>query len=467
MQKKYNGRDLIALGYVPSQWFKEALMYLNSNELSEEERDEYLKKISWTPPTLEPFKVAKTYFKNIELNDNILCSEESKQNVRNVIETMDILMKTPTVVTGAIMPDACLAGALGQIPVGGICVTRNAIHPSMHSADICCSMYATMFENVDEKKLLDIAESVTHFGPGGRKTPLRNLPGYLYDSILNNKFLNSERSVKLAKTHFGTQGDGNHFLFVGHSKNTNKIALITHHGSRGFGALLYKKGMQIAETFRRRISPKTPQLNAWIPFDTLEGKEYWDALQIIREWTKWNHKVIHDTIHMKYLEKYGTMGEDYSFWNEHNFVFRDNNLFYHAKGATPLTDQFVPDSYNGLRIIPLNMKDGILIVSGTENENNLGFAPHGAGRNMSRTAHKKTKQNMTINEVFEQETKGLDIRFFSKQIDITELPSAYKDAGIIEREIKEFKLGEVIDRIVPYGCIMAGDWKRGYVRERI
>lgn len=43
------------------------------------------------------------------------------------------------------------------------------------------------------------------------------------------------------------------------------------------------------------------------------------------------------------------------FWNEHNFVFKDSNKFYHAKGATPLEDKFVRDSYNGLRLIPLNM----------------------------------------------------------------------------------------------------------------
>ena len=79
-------------------------------------------------------------------------------------------------------------------------------------------------------------------------------------------------------------------------------------------------------------------------------------------------------------------------------------MFYHAKGATPLDDVFVPDSSDGLRLIPLNMSEPVLIVRGDTTENNLGFAPHGAGRNMSRTKHKKCHAHKTIEEIFSEET---------------------------------------------------------------
>ena len=36
--------------------------------------------------------------------------------------------------------------------------------------------------------------------------------------------------------------------------------------------------------------------------------------------------------------------------------------------------------------------------------------------------------DMTIEEIFHIETQGLDVRFFSKEVDISELPSAYKNA---------------------------------------
>ncbi|MCP3928914.1 MAG: hypothetical protein GY705_07425 [Bacteroidetes bacterium] len=147
------------------------------------------------------------------------------------------------------------------------------------------------------------------------------------------------------------------------------------------------------------------------------------------------------------------------FWNEHNFVFKDGDTFYHAKGATPLADKFVPDSKDGLRLIPLNMREPVLIVKGETTKNNLGFAPHGAGRNIFRSQHIRNNSNRTIEDIFQEETSGLDIRFYSCHIDISELPSAYKNAKNVQEQMKEFGLGEVVDEILPYVCIMAGNWK--------
>ena len=131
---------------------------------------------------------------------------------------MESLMKTPTIVNGAIMPDACPTGE-GQIPVGGVVVAKNSIHPAMHSADICCSVMLTNFGKIDPKTVLDVAQSVTHFGGGGREE-FSDLPVELEKRITDNWFLNNEKSINLAKQHLGTQGDGNHFLFIGISKNS-------------------------------------------------------------------------------------------------------------------------------------------------------------------------------------------------------------------------------------------------------
>jgi RNA-splicing ligase RtcB len=118
----------------------------------------------------------------------------------------------------------------------------------------------------------------------------------------------------------------------------------------------------------------------------------------------------------------------------------------------------MPDS-TGPRLIPLNMSEPILIVEGKTTKNNLGFAPHGAGRNLSRTQHRKSKIG-TVTDIFNEETTGLDIRFFSNEIDITELPSAYKNAETLRSQMDDFGLGEVIDEVLPYGCIMAGNWQK-------
>ena len=441
------GKKLIELGYKPGKWFKKAIEYANKYHLEGDELLNFLEQVK--PPPVLPI-----HDEPLNFRVNIKAENDLEQiNVDAVLETMNKVMRTPTVVDGAVMPDACPSGPSGTIPVGGVVVARNAIHPGMHSADICCSVMLTNFGNVEPKKVLDAAHKSTHFGPGLRTGHDQYLlPKEIFEAFLQNPLLNSERSLSLAQTHLGTQGDGNHFLFVGQSEKTGNTMMITHHGSRGVGALLYKTGMKLAEKYRKELSPETLTANAWIPFDTKDGENYWAALQIIRQWTKQNHIAIHQATG----EKLNIDAQD-RFWNEHNFVFKEGDLFYHAKGATPLDDKFVPDS-NGLRLIPLNMAEPVLIVQGETNENNLGFAPHGAGRNTSRSGHKRSLSHLTKEEVFLNETADLDVRFFSKHIDISELPSAYKNADSVRAQMDEFDLGEVVDEVIPYGCIMAGDW---------
>lgn len=443
-----SGKEIIAMGFKPGKWFPQAIEHINSNNLSETEVVIYLAQFK-PAPTIDLLE------KPADLIINIKAENELEViNVTSVTKSMQTLMKTPTIVGGAIMPDACPTGPEGTVPVGGIVIAKNAIHPGMHSADICCSVMLTDFGKAAPKEVLDAAHSITHFGPGGRDRDTQfRFPMDLLAEIQANPFLNNQKCISAARAQLGTQGDGNHFLFVGKSKSTGNTMLITHHGSRGFGANLYSRGMKIAEQFRQEISPATLKQNAWIPFETAEGKAYWEALQIVRKWTKLNHEVLHDAT----LEKLGIDKEN-RFWNEHNFVFKDGDLFYHAKGATPLDKKFMPD-ITGPRLIPLNMSEPVLIVEGKTTENNLGFAPHGAGRNVSRTQHRKSKTG-TVNEIFEKETKGLDIRFFSNEIDITELPSAYKNAATVRNQMEDFGLGKVIDEVLPYGCIMAGNWQK-------
>lgn len=371
-------------------------------------------------------------------------NDEELENIISVEETMNVVMKTPTVVRGAIMPDACPSGNIGHIPVGGLVVTENAIHPSMHSADICCSVMITGYGNNEPKRILDIVHDLTEFGSGPRRKNHKfEISNDLFDRICQNKFFN-ERAKGMAKSHLGTQGDGNHFAFVGKSKNTGETCLVTHHGSRGLGAALYKEGMLCAEKWRKRLCPSLPSINAWIPFDTEDGREYWNALQLVREWTKLNHEVLHFGIRdkVKYVSKL-------HFWNEHNFIFKKDNLFYHAKGSTPMLDM-IPDNDTGLRLIPLNMAQPILIVSNNE-KNELGFAPHGAGRNLSRTNFIKKKLNI------QDEINGLDVRFYFDNPDKSEFPSAYKNADWLKEQILKYNLCNIEDEIFPYGCIMAGN----------
>src|SRR5262245_5646664 len=448
------GKTLIGWGYRPGPWFAEAIAAAEAARASGADEAAIRAIVDrFTPPALQSVPLRD---KSLPYTLNIRPEEpEDADNIASVERHMTDLMRVPTLVAGAVMPDACPSGgAPGTIPVGGVVAAKEAIHPGMHSSDICCSMALSVFAETDPTALLDAGMQVTHFGGGGRRhTHGIAPPEALLAEFAQNKFL--AMTTDAAAKHFGTQGDGNHFFYVGRLASTGQVALVTHHGSRKPGALLYKAGMDMAESYRRRLSPETPAHNAWIPFETDEGRAYWDALQLIRTWTKKNHFAIHDAV----ARHLGLKVKD-RFWNEHNFVFRKSDgLFYHAKGATPPWAGFAADS-SGLTLIPLNMAEPILVTRGLDAGNGLGFAPHGAGRNFSRSAYMRRHAGKTEEQMVAEQTKGIDARFFCGIPDVSELPGAYKSAAVVRRQIAGYCLAEVVDTIEPVGSIMAGDWQR-------
>lgn len=449
-QPTLTGKHLVDLGYTPGKWFAAALAEANAAGASSPQAIRAIADRHAPPPVLR-------------LRGGVpvaALTSETGGNLDAVLRSMEEMARTPTVEAAVVMPDACPAGPLGTITVGGVARTRGAIHPGMHSADICCSMMVTDFGAVAPGELLDAVHRITHFGPGGRRGgDLRPLPPALAARIRGNRFTQGEKAVAAAHQHMGTQGDGNHFAFVGLSERTGNTVLVTHHGSRGFGALVYKAGMAAAEAARRQLSPETLPANAWLPADSAEGEAYWEALQMVREWTRLNHLAIHDALPFEAQDR---------LWNEHNFVFRDGDDFIHAKGATPVDRRFVPDS-DGRMAIPMNMAQPVLIVTAGENPDAMGFAPHGAGRMMSRTAHIRALREEfgdarglspnSVDAIMAREAPGLDVRFFCGRPDVSELPSAYKDAGRVQADMERFDLARVVDRILPHGTIMAGDWE--------
>ncbi len=447
------GKTLRAWGYEPGRWFAAAIAAAEAVRRAGGSEAEVRAAVEQhAPPPRTPLRAtgALAYRLNIAPED-----PDEVANVAGVERHMAELMRVPTIRAGAVMPDACPAGsASGTIPVGGVVAAENAIHPGMHSADICCSVAVSVLGNVDPAALLDAGMRLSHFGGGWRPRGQQiKPPAEILARFESNAFLKERTSDAIE--HFATQGDGNHFFFVGRLKSTGAIALVTHHGSRRPGAMLYKTGMATAEKFRQQLSPETPPHNAWIPAESREGEAYWTALQTIREWTKANHFAIHDRV----VDALGCNIAD-RFWNEHNFVFRKSDgLFYHAKGATLAWSDFAADS-SGLTLIPLNMAEPILIARGCDADNGLGFAPHGAGRNLSRSAFLRRHAGMGEGELVAAQTKGLDVRFFCGIPDLSELPGAYKSAATVRRQIAHYGLAEVVDEIAPIGCIMAGDWQR-------
>jgi RNA-splicing ligase RtcB len=100
------------------------------------------------------------------------------------------------------------------------------------------------------------------------------------------------------------------------------------------------------------------------------------------------------------------------------------------------------------------------VASQRDRTDALGFSPHGAGRNMSRTRYLREVIGARAEaDVMTAETKGLDVRFWCGRPDLSELPGGYKSAAQVVGQIGKQKLADIVDHVDPYGSIMAGDWE--------
>ncbi len=459
---KITGNTLIEWGFKPGAWFKDAITAANNLARSATETEIIAEVKKFEPAPIQIYPPQNLSSMPVHYNIDTETDYEI-DNLAKVKQNIAEIAQVPVVRAISVMPDACPQGG-GGIPVGSVAVVENAIIPGMHSADICCSVAMTVFpSDTDPKRLLDAGMNLSHFGKGGRPySHDMQVSTDLLDEFERNPYLSNKGGV--AQKHFGTQGDGNHFFFVGRIESTGQIALVTHHGSRKPGAMLYNVGVDLAQKMTGQNAPYLKKHNLWIPYDTEEGQNYWEALQLIRRWTKANHFAIHNAV----AKDIGAKDKD-RYWNEHNFVFKreykGKTYFAHAKGATPAYMGFAPDMV-GKTLIPLNMASPILIAEVHEDIDHgmnfsvpsLGFSPHGAGRNFSRTDFGKrlAEKGISAKQMIAEITEKYDVRAYSGKHDISEFPEAYKNADQITKQIEKFGLTKIIDKIQPIGCIMAG-----------
>ena len=170
------------------------------------------------------------------------------------------------------------------------------------------------------------------------------------------------------------------------------------------------------------------------PIDDLcyiEGQDMEDYLHdmdMLRKWSYLNHCTIASFIAMET----GWMYPD-GISSIHNYVDTEHKII--RKGAIA--------AYEGeLGIIPLNMRDGSLIVRGKGNTDWNCSLPHGAGRILSRGEARRTLDLVD----YEKSMEGIyTTSVCSSTID--EAPDAYKPAELIEQAIGDN--AEIIEHIYP------------------
>jgi tRNA-splicing ligase RtcB len=302
------------------------------------------------------------------------------------IQQMETAMRLPITHAGALMPDAHQGYGL---PIGGVLATENAVIPYGVGMDIGCRMCMTIYPV--EPQALDAKRSMfkklllenTRFGFSTFEKPMD-------DAIFERSEFREVPKLRSLKgkawDQIGSSGSGNHFVEFGIVEIMDEhnefnlplgkyLGLMSHSGSRGFGATLAQHYTKLAmETCNL---PKQAQHLAWLDLDTEAGQEYWIAMNLAGDYASACHHQIHHRMAKSLGEKSLAIVE-----NHHNFAWKEiladgKEYIVHRKGATPA-------GKGVLGVIPGSMTAPAFIVRGKGFEDSLNSASHGAGRQMSR-----------------------------------------------------------------------------------
>lgn len=363
---------------------------------------------------------------------------------------MEIAMKLPVTVGGALMPDAHQGYGL---PIGGVLAVKNAVIPYGVGVDIGCRMCLTAyplgesFLNRHRSNLKQILLDNTCFGRETFRRPKEHevLDRKLFDELTILKPLKGRAAMQI-----GSSGSGNHFVEFGlmevGEENEWKLAagkylaLLSHSGSRGLGAEIARHYTRVAKQVC--LLPGDAASLAWLDLNTEAGQEYWLAMNLAGDYASANHQQIHERIANALGERPVLTVE-----NHHNFAWKEKwsdgtEVVVHRKGATPA-------GVGVLGIIPGSMTAPGFVVKGKGNLDSLQSASHGAGRLMSRSA---AKQSIT-NKMVKQELAKHEVDLLGGGLD--EAPMAYKDI----RKVMHYQddLVDVLGVFTPKIVRMCGD----------
>ncbi|MBQ4560900.1 MAG: RtcB family protein [Clostridia bacterium] len=357
--------------------------------------------------------------------------------------------ETKTQLSGLLREDAYADSKIRIMPdvhtgrgtvVGTTMTVGKRLSPCIMGVDIGCGMLGVFIEpcEIDYQKLDGIVHDNIPCGSKVHKIPRTD------DIELDNLYCGTAIDLERAYVSLGTLGGGNHFIELDKSEKGSYMLLI-HSGSRQLGsdvALYYrdkayryqcKKARRTVRSshysrrgedeYYTKSARREDRSKLHVKADTalLEGElleKYIHDIDIVSCFAELNRKIIADTI----CDRMGFKVID-SFSCVHNYIDTDNMIL--RKGAI--------SARQGERvIIPLNMRDGVILGVGKGNPDWNFSAPHGAGRICSRT---DAKYAYTV-EDFQREMQGI-YTTTANEGSIDECPMAYKAPATIIEKIKD------------------------------
>jgi tRNA-splicing ligase RtcB len=330
----------------------------------------------------------------------------------------------------ALMPDAHLGkGAT----VGSVIPTERAIIPAAVGVDIGCGMIAvrTQFQG---------GELPAHRAPL-RKAIEASIP--LGAGAYNTRIWRNETSLRIAdleslavklsvpvdsfaanwRDQLGSLGSGNHFIEVSVDQD-DRVWLFLHSGSRGVGNKIAQHHIAQAQNLMKTSSIKLPDRDlAYFVEGTEHFDHYMAGLTWAQEFARLNRAEMMARVKAAFERWIGSeIRVEREVNCHHNYTAKerhfDCDVWLSRKGA-------IDASRGTWGLIPGSMGTRSYVVQGKGNRLALNSAPHGAGRNYSRTAARK---RFTVEQLREA-MAGIEYRDTAAFID--EIPQAYKPIEVV------------------------------------
>lgn len=316
-----------------------------------------------------------------------------------------------------IMPDVHAGSGCA---IGYTAVLTDKIIPNLIGVDIGCGVLSYELEEFSETpdNFEKLDRIINEFIPSGFNIHEENSIGFddIFYPEYQKIFEVTQQDKDYVSKSLGTLGGGNHYIELGKT-DSGKYYLTVHTGSRNFG-------LKICHYYQKLAKKHCENSSVIKGMEWLEGsysQEYLEAMMAAQYFAHLNRVYILDVILTK-------MGYEIPFAVQsiesvHNYINFDDQII--RKGAI--------SAHKGERVlIPLNMRDGMVIGIGKGNEEWNFSAPHGAGRIMSRS---QAKQEVNLLQ-FQDSMNGI----FSSSVcesTIDESPFAYKNSEMIINAIRD------------------------------
>ena len=324
----------------------------------------------------------------------------------------------------ALMPDAHLGrGAT----VGSVIPTLGAIIPAAVGVDIGCGMIAVRTQYTvqelpkDRKRIREDIERAIPLSAGhNNKQVLPTAEPRIAElkTLAAAAGFNPAQYVAKWELQLGSLGSGNHFIEVC-ADEADAVWLFLHSGSRGVGNRIAQHHIGVAQHVARKNQVRLPHPDlAYLDEGTPQFDRYIAELRWAQHFALLNREEMMDRVITQFGRWVGGRVVERERINcHHNFTQQETHygksVWVSRKGA-------IKAAPGDPGLIPGSMGTASYVVEGLGNPASLNSSPHGAGREYSRTAARKT---FTFEEL-KRAMRGIEFRASEAFID--EIPAAYK-----------------------------------------